>query len=444
MPAGLKIKSICFHWRVLITKNLGPLEVFRSRRYTLYFGGQLISQTGTWMQQVALAWFVYDLTHSPFLLAAVGVATQIPSLVLMPVAGVMADSYNRHRILLLTQIFALVQAGLLAAIVFSGSPQMWQIFVLAALSGILVAFEMPVRAAFLVNIIDNKDDLAKAISMNSALFNVTRLGGPALAGYLMLKFSVGICFLLNSLSYLAVILALLLIKGNFEPDKKMSIKAEGIGKLKEGFEYTINNKPVRAIILFMAAFCMGGFVYITLMPVLVKELHGDPSTLGMLMSISALGSCVGALALGFRKSILGLGKWVIVSSIMFSVLLIVFSFCRTLEQYTPLMVLMGGSMMFMMSACSTILQSIIDEEKRGRVMSLFTMAFMGSAPLGGLLAGACAGHFGYHVTILGAGIYCLLVSLIFAFRVPELRQEAAPVSKEIGLLQAEEELDILS
>lgn len=423
---------------------LGPFDVFASSKYSLYFGGQFISQTGTWMQQVALSWFVYDLTHSAFLLAAVGVAAQVPSLVLMPFAGVMADSMNRHRIVLLTQVFAMIQAGILTWVVMSGDAQIWHLMVLSVFSGVLMAFDMPVRSAFLVNIIDNKEDLAKAISMNSALFNVTRLIGPAIAGFIMVKLNIGICFLINALSYIAVIGALLMIKGNFDPPKRDKVKNEGWIKLKEGFEYSINTVPVRAIITLMAAFCMGGFVYITLMPVLVKELHGDPSTLGMLMSISAVGSCIGAVALGFRKSILGLGKWIVGTSVVFSLALIAFSFCRTLAQYAPLMVILGASMMFMMSACSTILQTIIEEEKRGRVMSLFTMAFMGTAPIGGLVGGACANHFGFHATILGAGIYCLVVSFVFGANMPELRKQSKPLYIEKGLLQAEEEIDILT
>jgi len=423
---------------------LGPFDVFASSKYTLYFGGQFISQTGTWMQQVALSWFVYDLTHSAFLLAAVGVAAQVPSLILMPFAGVMADSMNRHRIVLLTQIFAMIEAGILTALVMTGVAQIWHLMALAVFSGILMAFDMPVRSAFLVNIIDKKEDLPKAISMNSALFNVTRLIGPALAGVIMVKLNIGICFLINALSYIAVIGALLMIKGNFDPPKRERVKNEGLIKLKEGFEYTINTIPVRATIMFMAAFCMGGFVYITLMPVLVKELHGDPSTLGMLMSISAVGSCIGAVGLGFRKSILGLGKWIVAASVLFSLALILFSFCRTLGQYAPLMVIMGASMMFMMSACSTILQTVIEEEKRGRVMSLFTMAFMGTAPIGGLIGGAAANHYGYHATILCAGIYCLVVSLVFGSKMPELRKQSKPIYIEKGLLQAEEEIDILT
>lgn len=423
---------------------LGPFDVFASSKYSLYFGGQFISQTGTWMQQVALSWFVYDLTHSAFLLAAVGVAAQVPSLVLMPFAGVMADSMNRRRIVLLTQVFAMIQAGILTWVVMSGDAQVWHLMVLAVFSGVLMAFDMPVRSAFLVNIIDNKDDLAKAISMNSALFNVTRLIGPAIAGLVMVKLNIGICFLINALSYIAVIGALMMIKGNFDPPKREKVKNEGWIKLKEGFEYSVNTLPVRAIITLMAAFCMGGFVYITLMPVLVKELHGDPSTLGMLMSISAFGSCIGAVALGFRKSILGLGKWIAGTSVVFSLALIAFSFCRTLVFYAPLMVILGASMMFMMSACSTILQTIIEEEKRGRVMSLFTMAFMGAAPIGGLVGGACANQFGFHATILGAGIYCLVVSLVFGLKMPELKKQSQPIHLEKGLLQAEEEIDILT
>ncbi len=423
---------------------LGPFDVFASSKYSLYFGGQFISQTGTWMQQVALSWFVYDLTHSAFLLAAVGVAAQVPSLVLMPFAGVMADSMNRHRIVLLTQVFAMIQAGILTWVVMSGDAQVWHLMVLAVFSGVLMAFDMPVRSAFLVNIIDNKDDLAKAISMNSALFNVTRLIGPAIAGLVMVKLNIGICFLINALSYIAVIGALMMIKGNFDPPKREKVKNEGWIKLKEGFEYSVNTLPVRAIITLMAAFCMGGFVYITLMPVLVKELHGDPSTLGMLMSISAFGSCIGAVALGFRKSILGLGKWIAGTSVVFSLALIAFSFCRTLVFYAPLMVILGASMMFMMSACSTILQTIIEEEKRGRVMSLFTMAFMGAAPIGGLVGGACANQFGFHATILGAGIYCLVVSLVFGLKMPELKKQSQPIHLEKGLLQAEDEIDILT
>ncbi len=411
-----------------------PFAIFANTNYSLYFGGQLVSLVGTWMQQVALAWYTYELTKSPFLLAVVGVSSQLPSLVVMPIAGVFADRVNRHKIIITTQILAMLQASLLTYLTLTHQVQVSHLILLGVFAGLINSFDMPARSAFAINLVD-KEELASAVAMNSSLMNITRLIGPALAGFIVGAWGAGICFLLNAASYVAVICALLMIRGNFTPKSKE--KRGVFDELKDGLKYTWNTSPIRAVLLLVCIVGLGASGYMLLLPMFVKQIGGDANTLGYLMSASAAGSLVGTLTLAARKSVLGLGKWVAVSSILFSIGMIIFS---TLTSFWPAIVVImfiGATMMLMMAACSTILQSIVEEDKRGRVMALFAMSFMGAAPFGGMISGAVADRFGFHATVMGCGIYCLTVSLIFAFLMPRLRNEAKPVYQQFGLLSPE-------
>jgi MFS family permease len=273
--------------------------------------------------------------------------------------------------------------------------------------------------------------------------NVSRLLGPAIAGFVVAALGEGICFLLNALSYVAVIVALLMIKGNFAPREDKPHQSV-ITELKDGFSYTMNSSPIRAIISLMALFGLGSMAYSVLMPVYVKELHGDANMLGYLMAASAFGSLVGTLVLASRKGILGLGKWIAVSSVLFSLCLIAFSFVHSFWLAMAVLAVMGAMLMVNFAACSTILQAVVHDEKRGRVMSLFTLSFMGSTPIGSLTAGAVADRVGFSTTIMLCGVYCLIVAGLFAVRLPKLRREARPIYIERGLLRAEEEVDLLS
>jgi MFS family permease len=377
------------------------------------------------------------------LLAVVGFSSQLPSLLFMPFAGVVADRLNRHRVVIITQIAAMLQAGLLAYLTLTGHVQVWSLIALGAMLGVINAFDMPVRSAFVIDMVKKKSDLPAVIAMNASLFNVSRLLGPAVAGFVVAAFGEGICFLINAVSYVAVIVALLFVQGDFSvkrQDKPASVLAE----LKDGLTYTWNTAPIRAAILLLATFGFGGMAFLVLLPVFVKDIGGNANTLGWLSSASALGSVIGTAILAMRRSVVGMGRWALISSCVYTVLMLLFGLVHSFWLAVPLMVGLGAAMMLQMGCCSTIVQSVVDHDKRGRVMSLFNMAFLGTVPLGGLLAGALANHFGFSNMIFASTVYCALVILLFGSQVPKLRKETRPIYIERGLIQAEEELDIIS
>ncbi|MBS1957785.1 MAG: MFS transporter [Cyanobacteria bacterium SZAS-4] len=453
----------------------GIFSIFQNKNYTLYFSGQFISLVGTWMQTVALSWFTYTLTNSPLLLAIVGASSQLPSLVVMPFAGVFADRLDRKKVIVIVQVLAMIQASLLAFLTITKLVHVWHLIALGVFAGIVSAFDMPTRSAFVFDLVEKKEDLPAAIAMNSTLMNVTRLIGPAIAGFVVAAVGTGMCFLLNAASYIAVIWALLLIKpgkkGAEQTRETLAAQAETetsaetqvkqnrevesettsisgdasiLGELKAGFSYVANTRSVRQLIVHLGIFGIGGMAYAMLMPVFVHKIHGDSNTLGYLMSGSAIGSLFATLTLASRKSVVGLGRWITISSFAFSILLIGFSFVSSFWPAMFLLAGIGACMMLQMASINTILQTIVEEDKRGRVMSLFTMAFMGSAPIGSLGAGALADKIGFSNTILGCGIYCLIVSFMFYRALPKWRKDTRPIYIEKGLLIAEEEAEILA
>jgi MFS family permease len=414
--------------------NLTPLlRALGHRNYRLFFFGQTISLIGTWMQQVAVSWLVYVLTGSAWWLGVVGFCGQIPSFFLAPVAGVLVDRWNRHRLLLLTQTLAMLQAFLLAGLAFSGVVTVWQMVLLNLFLGVVNAFDMTTRQAFLTEMVQRREDLGNAIALNSSMVNGARLVGPALAGFLIAQTSAGVCFLVNGISYLAVLAALLAMR--VPPRPREPHRAGLVHGLREGFVYAFGFSPIRSILLLLSLVSLLGMSYTVLMPVFATEvLGGGANTLGLLTAATGVGALAGALFLASRPSVLGLGKWISLAPAGFGAGLIVFSFSTTLWVSLLLLFLIGFAAMVQMAASNTVLQTIVDEDKRGRVMSFYTMAFMGVAPLGSLLAGAVADEVGAPEMVRLGGLCCIAGSAVFTARLPHLRQLIRPIYVRMGIL----------
>jgi MFS family permease len=392
---------------------------FQYRNYRLFFGGQSISLIGTWIQRIATPWLVYHLTGSALLLGVIGFAGQIPTFIIAPFAGVMTDRWNRYHLLIGTQIAAMIQAFILTILYFSGTIAIWHIVLLNIILGCVNAFDVPARQSFVIEMVEKKEDLGNAIALNSSMVNGARLLGPSIAGVLIALTGEGICFLLNGISYIFVIVSLLLMKV-----KPRTIKVSDtnvLKELKEGFSYAFSFPPIKHIIFLLSVVSLMGMQYTVLMPVFAKEiLHGGSHTFGFLMGASGLGALSGALYLASRKNALGLIKIIPLATGLFGLGLIAFSFSRVFLLSFVLMIIIGLGMMLQMASSNTILQTIVDDDKRGRVMSFYTMAFMGTAPFGSLLAGSLAKITGVSVTILTGGIFCILGAVVFAYKLPAL------------------------
>ena len=398
--------------------------IFRSlkyRNYRLFFAGQSISLIGTWIQRIAMPWLVYDLTKSVVLLGVVGFVGQIPTFLLSPLAGVFTDRWNRYHILITTQILAMVQAAILTWLVLNNSVEVWHIILLSGLLGCINAFDIPARQSFVVQMVEKKEDLGNAIALNSSIVNGARLLGPSVAGILIATAGEGICFLINTLSYIFVIWSLLLMK--VIPAIKKSQGKAVLKEFKDGFSYTFGFVPIRYTILLMALVSLMGMPYTVLMPVFAKEiLHGGSHTFGFLIGASGLGALTGALYLASRRNAASIVKIIPVAAIIFGTGLIMFSFSRFFILSLLLMVFTGLGMMLQMASSNTLLQTIVHDDMRGRVMSFYTMAFMGTAPFGSLLAGTAAKIIGVPNTILIGGISCIVGAFIFIRKFPEIRK----------------------
>lgn len=409
------------------------LPALKSRNYRLYFGGQGLSLIGTWMTQVATIWLVYQLTDSALLLGIVGFIGQIPSFFIAPFAGVLVDRFNRHRILVITQILAMIQSLALAALALTGIINIWQIIFLSMFQGFINAFDAPARQALVPEIVERKEDLANAIALNSSLVNGGRLIGPSIAGLLIATVGAGVCFLIDGISYIAVIAALLAMK--LKP-KKIAIKtANPLQRLKEGFTYAFGFPPIRAILLLLALFSLMGMPYTILMPIFAtKILHGGPQTLGFLMAASGVGALIGAIYLSSRQSVLGLGKVIAFSPAILGIGLIIFSLSRVLWLSLLIMLLIGFGAILQIASSNTVLQTIIEDDKRGRIMSLWAMAFIGIVPIGNLFAGVLASRIGAPNTLIIGGSFCILGSLLFAKQLPTLSRLVQPIYTKAGIL----------
>lgn len=389
-------------------------RALRHRNYRLFFGGQTISLIGTWMQQIAMSWLVYRLTNSALLLGIVGFVGQIPTFLLTPLAGVIADRYNRHRILIATQALAMLQALVLSILVLTKSIAVWHILALSLFMGLVNSFDIPVRQAFTIEMIENKENLSNAIALNSSMVNVARLIGPSAAGIIIAVLGEGICFLLNAVSYVAVIVSLLAMR--IVPRDIRPSSNHVWHDLKEGFIYAVNFTPIKTILILLSLVSLMGMPYQVLMPIFARDIfHGGPKTLGFLMAMSGVGALIGAIYLAGRKSVIGLGKIIAVASALFGSGIVVFSFSRVLWFSMLVICVASFAMMIQMAASNTVLQTIVEEDKRGRIMSFYTMAFMGMAPFGSLLAGGLAHKIGAPYTLAFGGICCIIGAFIFIF-----------------------------
>jgi len=407
-------------------KNLKFLfRTLQSRNYRLFFIGQFISLIGTMIQQIAVSWLVYRMTSSVFLLGLVGFASQFPTFVITPFAGVWSDRFNRHKILVWTQALSLIQALALAILVLSGAITVWQIILLSLFIGCVNAIDMPNRQSFVIYMIDDRNDLGNAIALNSAMFNGSRLIGPFIAGVLIATVGEGICFLINALSYIAVLIAILAMSTDHI---KVNISKTSVMKeLKEGFIYVFGNPKIRAILILVSLTSIMGVPLIVLMPAFAKDiLQGGPHTLGFLMSALGAGALLGAVYLASRANIKGLLKIINMGALIFGIGLIGCSLSRSLWISILMVFIAAFGMMVQVASTNTWLQTNVDDDKRGRTMSFYVVSFMGMAPFGSLLAGSVAGFIGVPNTIFIGGIVCILGAIFFlkSFPLPSIKRTA--------------------
>jgi MFS family permease len=410
------------------------LRSLSHRNFRLFFLGQGISLIGTWMQSLAMAWLVYNLTDfSKSWLGIVNFCGQIPTFFMAPLAGVLADRWNRHRVIVVTQTLSMLQAFALAYLSWAGLIQVWHIVALSIFLGTVFAFDMTARQSFLAEMVEGPEDLGNAIALNSSMVNGARLVGPALAGLLLKASNESVCFFLNGVSFLAVIIALLMM--HVPPVVRPKTHPPLIKGFVEGYRYAFGFPPIRSVLLLLALVSAVGLPYTVLLPVFAKEiLHGGPDTLGYLMAASGIGALTGAVYLASRKSVLGLGRLIAIGPAAFGGALIGFSFSTNLWLSLPLLFVIGFAMMVQMASTLTILQTITPEEKRGRVTSFYAMAFMGMSPVGSLLAGNLADVIGAPRTLLFGGAACILGSVIFLRHLPTLRHLIRPIYRQLGIL----------
>ncbi|HTP43800.1 MAG TPA: MFS transporter [Candidatus Acidoferrum sp.] len=411
------------------------LRALRHRNFQLFFSGQLISLIGTWMDNIAEAWLVYRLTGSSLLLGTVAFAGQIPVFLLAPIGGMVADRWNRRRVVIATQASAMVLAGILAALTLTGRVKVWEVVVLAALMGAVNAFDIPARQAFLVDMV-GREDLLNAIALNSSMFNGARVIGPSVAGILVASIGEGWCFAANSISYIAVIAGLLLMRVN-----PMAVETRGASPLDhimEGFRFVWNTAPIRALLLLLGLVSLVAMPYSVLMPIFAaKILHGNARTLGTLMGATGVGALGGALTLASRSGVKGLGRWVAVACASFGAALILFSFSRWYFLSVVLLVPVGFAMMVQMASSNTLIQAMVPDRLRGRAMAVYSMMFMGMAPIGALLSGLSAEHIGAQWTLAIGGVGAIIGAAIFARNLPKTRIEARQLIVAQGMAGGE-------
>ncbi|HTW47509.1 MAG TPA: MFS transporter [Acidobacteriaceae bacterium] len=420
--AGVSGAGFSHAWRAL-----------RHRNFRLFFGGQTISLVGTWMTRIATAWLVYRLTHNALLLGTVSFAGQIPTFLVAPFAGVLVDRLDRRQVLLWTQTLAMVQSLLLAWLALSHRITIREILALSVFQGLINAFDMPGRQSFMVQMVDDRADLSNAIAINSSMVNVARLVGPSLAGLVIAASSEGWCFLIDGISYIAVIISLLMMRV-----KVAAVRAKAasmLAEMREGWSYVSTFTPIRTILLLFALVSFMGMPYMVLMPVFAGNvLHGGPHTLGFLMGAAGAGALVSALTLVLRRSVRGLTKMIPISAIVFGGSLVLFGFSHWLWVSLALMLSTGFGMLQGMTASNTIIQTLVPEDKRGRVMSYYTAAFVGMAPFGSLFAGSMAHWIGAPRTVMITGSCCIAGGLWFWTRLRAIRREMRPIYERLGIV----------
>ena len=416
------VSSISHAWRAL-----------RHRNFKLFFSGQSISLIGTWMTRLATSWLVYRMTHSALLLGIVSFAGQIVSFLLGPFAGVWVERLDRQKLLVWTQALAAIQSLALAALTLAHVITLWEIIALSAFQGLINAFDMPGRQSFLVQMVEDRTDLSNAIAINSSMANGARLIGPAIAGLVTGALGEGWCFLIDGVSYFAVIASLLMM--NIRPLNIVRHASSMLEQMREGWDYVRGFRPIRTILLVFALVSLMGWPYAVLLPIFAGQvLHGNAYTLGWLTGASGVGALISGISLAMRKTVLGLTRMIQIAAAMLGGALILFGLSRTVWLSLVLMVFVGFGLMQCAAASNTIIQSLVEEDKRARVMSFYMMAFFGSAPFGSLLAGTLAHNIGAPHTVILTGACCVAGSLWFTMELPKVRAVMRPIYRQMGLL----------
>jgi MFS family permease len=409
------------------------LRALRHRNYRLFLIGQFISLIGTWMESTAVNWLVSQLTRtSPYASSWLGMINFVglfPAFVLAPIGGSLADIRSRRGILVATQTVAMVLSFILAALTLSGHVELWHVFLIGGLLGVVNGFDIPTRQAFLIEMV-GREDLMNAIALNSSMFNAARIVGPAVAAVAIHRYGEGWCFALNGLSFLAVILCLVVME-LAAPTRGPSRGGSAFEHLTEGFRFAASSPPIRALLLLVGLLSLMGMPYTVLMPNFALDvLKGDERVYGLLLTATGLGAMLGAFSLTFRKGVIGLGRWIVASFIGFGLIVTMFAFSRNIWLSCAALVPAGFCLMVGMGACNTLIQSMVPDHLRGRVSALFAMMFMGMSPFGGLLSGWLADHIGLPWTICFNGAMVLLGGVVFAMHLPSLRAEGRKLLQE--------------
>lgn len=411
------------------------LRAMKHRNYRIFFMGEMVSLSGLWMQRVAMSWLVYRLTDSAFMLGAVDFIGQIPVFFLGMFTGVILEKMDLKKVIFICQGLSMAHAFSLAVLTLSGRVEYWHIIILSALLGVVNAFEIPARQAFVVHLVDKSEDLGNAIALNSSLFNVARLLGPSLGGLTIAAFGEGVCFVLNGLSYFATLFALMIMRlreciGNCNGPSKNVMEG-----LREGLLYVRGFSPIKYTLLALVVISFAGIPYLVLLPVFAREiLGGGPQTLGFLMAASGIGALVGSILLALRRSPVGLARIMGLSMSMFGISVSLFSFSRSLLLSMFLMVLVGFAMVSSMVSCNTFIQTLVDDDKRSRVMSLYIVSILGIAPLGSLNAGGVATILGAPLTLAAGGLVCVATGIVLLKQYPKMLEDALPVYRRKNLL----------
>jgi MFS family permease len=408
-------------------------RALRHRNYRLFFSGQSVSLVGTWITRVATSWLVYRLTGSELLLGVVGFCGQIPTMLLAPFAGVLVDRWDRHRLLVLTQAFSMVQSFALAVLTLRGDVTVPWLLGLQIVQGVINAFDTPARQAFVVEMVEDRADLANAIALNSSMVNGSRIIGPSIGGALIAAVGEGWCFMADAISYLFVIASLLLM--HLPKAKAARVEARVLEELRVGYRYVRQSVPIRTALTVLAIVSTMAMPYTVLMPAYAADvLHGGPNTLGLLMTASGVGALAGGLYLASRSSVVGLGRVAAWATLVFGAGLVGFAFATSMWVAVALLPFVGAGFMVQMAATNTVLQTLVTDDLRGRVMAFYTMAFFGTAPLGSLLAGLAADKIGARWTIAAGGVISLAAGAWLMSRLPALRAIVRPIYVERGIL----------
>jgi MFS family permease len=409
------------------------LVALNSKNYRIFFFGQIISLIGTWMTSTASLWLVYHFSSSAFLLGVIGFASQAPIAFLSPLGGVLADRFNRLHLLMVTQILSALQSFAMAALAYWGYMNVPWLIGLSLVQGIVNGIDMPVRQSLVVSFVEKREHVGNSIALNSAVFNLARLIGPALAGFIIVYVGAAGCYLVDGISYFAVIISLLFMSIDALPKRE---RRHPLAEVREGFKYAWGFRPIRSLLITSGLISFLGFSYAILTPLFAKDVFGgDARTLGYLMSATGIGALAAGGYLSMRTKLAGLGTVIAVGGIVMGLGLVAFSFSTWLPLSLLFLMIVGLGAVLMMAGSNTVLQAIVEEDKRGRVMSLFTMAVMGSMPFGNLLIGWIAKVLNAQIALCISGVVCVLVAIAFLRQLPKIRAAAAPVLNKLGLLE---------